>query len=110
VGKRSLQRPAMSATDRKQLVGLFTADPQVVLEEGAQVMHEPGQRPPARPIGHVTSSYHSAVLGRSIALALVAGGRARMGATLYVPMPDGDVPVQVTSPVFYDSEGARLNG
>jgi sarcosine oxidase subunit alpha len=110
VGKRSLQRPAMTATDRKQLVGLFTLDPQVVLEEGAQIMCERGQQTPARPIGHVTSSYHSAVLGRSIALALVAGGRARMGATLYVPMPNGDVPVQVTSPVFYDSEGARLNG
>jgi sarcosine oxidase subunit alpha len=108
VGKRSLQRPAMTAADRKQLVGLVTVD-QVVLEEGAQVMYERGKRP-ARPIGHVTSSYHSAVLGRSIALALVAGGRARMGATLYVPMPNGDVPVQVTSPVFYDSEGARLNG
>ncbi len=38
VGKRSLQRPAMAATDRKQLVGLFTMDPRVVLEEGAQLV------------------------------------------------------------------------
>jgi sarcosine oxidase subunit alpha len=63
-----------------------------------------------RLIGHVSSSYHSTCVGRSIALALVAGGRARMGQTLYVPMPGGDVPVQVTSPVFYDPKGARLNG
>jgi sarcosine oxidase subunit alpha len=110
VGKRSLQRPAMTSNDRKQLVGLFTADPQEVLDEGAQIMPERGQRAPARPIGHVTSSYHSAVLGRSIALALVAGGRTRTGETLYIPMPNGDVPVKVTSPVFYDPEGARLNG
>jgi sarcosine oxidase subunit alpha len=61
-------------------------------------------------IGHITSSYHSAVLGRSIALALVAGGRARLGQTLYVPMPGLDVPVKVTSPVFYDPMGERLNG
>ena len=40
-------------------------------------------------IGHVTSSYWSENCGRSIALALVAGGRDRMGDTLYVPMPNG---------------------
>jgi sarcosine oxidase subunit alpha len=110
VGKRSLQRPSMSAADRKQLVGLFTADPQVVLDEGSQIMQGPGQQSPVRPIGHVTSSYHSAVLGKSIALALVSGGRARMGETLYVPTGSGDIAVKVTSPVFYDPEGARLNG
>ncbi len=34
-----------------------------------------------------------------------------MGETLYVPTADGgDVAVKVTSPVFYDPEGARLNG
>ena len=63
-----------------------------------------------KPIGHVTSSYFSASLGHSIALAMVAGGRARQGESLYVPMPDGDIAVQVTSPVFYDPEGARLHG
>jgi sarcosine oxidase subunit alpha len=111
VGKRSLQRPAMTSPERKQLVGLLTTDPKVVLEEGAQVMEDRQQRASgqARPLGHVTSSYHSVTLGRSIALALVSGGRARAGQTLYIPMPEGDVPVQVASPVFYDSEGARLN-
>lgn len=110
VGKRSLERPAMRALERKQLVGLLTVDPQIVLEEGAQVVESPGQKPPMHLIGHVSSSYHSAVLGRSIALALVAGGRARAGQTLYVPMPGRDIAVQVTSPVFYDPKGARLNG
>jgi sarcosine oxidase subunit alpha len=110
VGKRSLERPAMRAPQRKQLVGLLCADGKTLLEEGAQVVETPGERAPMRLIGHVSSSYHSAVLGHSIALALVAGGRARNGQTLYVPMPAGDVPVQVVSPVFYDREGARLNG
>jgi sarcosine oxidase, subunit alpha len=109
VGKRSLMRPAMSAPQRKQLVGLETTDPGVVLEEGAQIAGEAGLRPPFRPLGHVTSSYHSALLGRSIALALVAGGRARVGQKLYVSMPDRDIEVRVTSPVFYDSTGSRLN-
>ena len=110
VGKRSLLRAAMSAPDRKQLVGLATTDPQVVTEEGAQLTASSGQKPPFRPLGHVTSSYYSAVLGRSIALAMVAGGRARQGQTLYVSMPEGDIPVQVVAPVFYDPKGERLHG
>ena len=108
VGKRGLARPAMHAPDRKQLVGLLTVDPAIVLEEGAQVADVPAQAPPMRVIGHVTSSYPSAVLGRSIALALVAGGRLRIGHNLYVPTPRGDIAVTVTSPVFHDAEGVRL--
>jgi sarcosine oxidase subunit alpha len=118
VGKRSLARPAMAAADRKQLVGLLTHDPQRVLEEGSMVMALTDATAPTdsaalrpRPIGHVTSSYHSAVLQRSIALALVAGGRARIGQTLSVPGAAGDdIPVTVSAPVFYDPKGERLNG
>jgi sarcosine oxidase subunit alpha len=111
VGKRSLERAALNAPERKQLVGLATvADPQRVLEEGAQIVLEacPAQR--AKPLGHVSSAYHSATLGRSIALALISGGRARVGETLHVPMPEGAIAVLVTPPVFYDPTGARING
>jgi len=110
VGKRSLERASMKAATRKQLVGLRTQDPRTVLEEGAQVTLTPDQKPPMKLIGHVTSSYASSVLGHSIALAMIAGGRARIGETVYVPMPDGDVAVEVTSSVFYDPQGARING
>ena len=99
----------MKSADRKQLVGLRTKDPRVLLDEGAQVAEKPGQQPPMKLIGHITSSYASSVLGHSIALGLIAGGRARLGQTLYVPMPGGDLEVEVTSPVFYDSAGARIN-
>jgi sarcosine oxidase subunit alpha len=110
VGKRSLERPAMKSSRRKQLVGLRTRDPGVVLEEGAQIVETARQKPPMQLCGHVTSSYFSAALGHSIALAMVTGGRARPGQTLFVPMPGGDIAVEVTSPVFYDKDGARLNG
>ena len=109
VGKRSLERASMKSADRKQLVGLRTKDPRTVLEEGAQVAAKSGQKPPMELIGHVTSSYASSVLGHSIAMAVIESGRARLGQTLYVPMPDGDLEVEVTSPVFYDPAGARIN-
>ena len=109
VGKRSLSRADLVRDGRKQLVGLLTRDPNVVLEEGAQIVVDPAQPVPMTMIGHVTSSYASATLGRSIALALVAGGQARMGETLYVPMPGGAIAAEVVSTVFYDAEGSRLD-
>src|SRR3546814_5061081 len=62
VGKRSLARPAMTEPGRKQLVGLRTRDPKILLEEGAQIVSPSG---PGVSIGHVTSSYHSLALKRS---------------------------------------------
>ncbi len=109
VGKRSLSRPDMLKDDRKQLVGLLTEDPSVVLEEGAQITASAAPAVGSPALGHVTSSYRSETLGRPIALALVAAGRSRMGANLFAPMPEGAVAVTVAAPVFYDKDGARLH-
>jgi len=109
VGKRSLARPDIIATGRKQLIGLLTEDPNVVLEEGAQIVADPNQPIPMKMIGHVTSSYWSATLGRSIALALVAGGQNMTGETLHIPTPGTTHKAKVSEMVFYDPEGARLN-
>ncbi|MGJ7039238.1 sarcosine oxidase subunit alpha [Shinella sp. BE166] len=110
VGIRGLKRPDLVKEGRKQLVGLLTKDPNVVLEEGAQIVADPNEPKPMKMLGHVTSSYWSENCGRSIAMALVAGGQARLGQTLYVPMPDRTIAVEVSDMVFIDKEGARLNG
>ncbi|MBP7242270.1 sarcosine oxidase subunit alpha [Amaricoccus sp.] len=110
VGKRSLTRPDMVAKGRKQLVGLLTDDPSVVLQEGAQIVADPTQPIPMTMLGHVTSAYRSDALGRSIAMAVVADGRARDGETLHVPMPEGVIAVKVVkSTAFHDPENARLS-
>ena len=101
VGRRSLSLADMIRPDRKQLVGLLTTGPRTVLEEGAQLVAEPSVTATAHSLGHVTSAYWSETLQRSIALALVESGRARMGETLYVPMPGRSIPVQVHEPKFY---------
>ena len=108
VGMRSLSRPDLAASNRKQLVGLLTDDPATVLVEGAQIVADPAQSLPMKMIGHVTSSYWSESLGHSIAMAVVEGGQERMGDTLYVPMADKTIAVKVTSFVFYDPAGERL--
>jgi sarcosine oxidase, alpha subunit family, heterotetrameric form len=110
VGIRGLKRPDLVRDGRKQLVGLKSKDGKSVLIEGAQIVADPNQPKPMTMLGHVTSSYWSENLGHPIAIAMIAGGRSRMGETLYVPMKDKTVAVEVTDTVFYDKEGARING
>ncbi|MBK3423815.1 glycine cleavage T C-terminal barrel domain-containing protein, partial [Methylobacterium ajmalii] len=108
VGKRSLSRLDMLKPDRKQLVGLLTQDPRIVLQEGGQIVAERDGPIPRRMIGHVTSAYWSEALGRSIALAVIEGGRSLQGQTIYVPMPDTVHAATVSGMVFLDPEGQRL--
>jgi sarcosine oxidase subunit alpha len=110
VGIRGLKRPDLIAEGRRQLVGLKTKRPNTVLEEGAQIVEDPNQSIPMKMIGFVTSSYWSEVLGHSIALAIVENGHSRMGETLYVPMENETFEVEITSTVFYDQKGERING
>ena len=85
IGKRSLYRSDTMREDRKQLVGLITDNPKEVLEEGAQIVSELNQSP-VQMLGHVTSSYYSPNLNRSIALAVVRGGKTMMDKKLFIPM------------------------
>lgn len=111
LGKRSFARAENNRPDRKHLVGLLPADPSVLLPEGSQLIEsEVVPEPPVRMLGHVTSSYDSAALGRTFALAMVRSGRERIGETLYVPVGDQVVPVTVTESVLFDKEGARRDG
>ena len=78
------------------------------MPEGTQLVESPDARVPVAMCGHVTSSYMSACLEHPIALALVAGGRARKGETVYAALPGrAALPVTVTAPVFYDPKGER---
>jgi sarcosine oxidase subunit alpha len=108
LGKRSLSRLDSERSDRKQLVGLLSVDNESILTEGAQLIEDLDASLPVAMFGHVTSSYHSAILGHPIALALLEGGRSRQGEQLIAIASDGvSVPVTVVAPVFYDPKGQR---
>jgi sarcosine oxidase subunit alpha len=110
LGRRSLARTDCIREGRKQLVGLLTDDPNEVLPEGGQIVNEPSTSTPIPMLGHVTSSYYSACLGHSIAMALVKDGFNRQGDTVYIALEDGRmVPAKIGSSVFYDPEGERQN-
>ena len=87
IGKRSLYRSDTIREDRKQLVGLITDNPEEILEEGAQIVADMNKTP-IEMLGHVTSSYFSPNLKKSIALGVVKGGKNMMGQKLIIPMLD----------------------
>lgn len=114
VGKRSFDRPDTVRTGRKHLVGLLPVDAKTRVPEGSQLIAcdvaLTPEKGPVPMLGHVTSSYHSEALGRPFALALVAGGRQRIGEVLLAPVDDQLVPVLVAEPVLYDPEGTKRDG
>ncbi|QMV62898.1 sarcosine oxidase subunit alpha [Pseudomonas berkeleyensis] len=110
IGKRGMNRDDCLREDRKQLVGLKPIDPNKVLPEGAQLVFDPKQTIPMQMVGHVTSSYMSAAMGYSFAMAVVKGGLKRMGERVFAPLADGSlIEAEICSSVFYDPKGDRQN-
>jgi sarcosine oxidase subunit alpha len=107
IGQRSHRRSDTARPDRKHLVGLLPVDGEKLLPEGAQLVLQPDGAAPAKMVGHVTSSYRSAALGRTFALAMLQSGRERLGSTVYAPLNGHIVAATVTEPVFYDKDNAR---
>ena len=107
VGRRSLMRPAARDPGRLQLVGLTPADARTLLPVGAQIAPH---APPAPLEGRVTSSFMSPELGRPVALALLAGGRARTGTEVRVWHLGRESRARIVPLPFVDPQGTRLHG
>jgi sarcosine oxidase subunit alpha len=110
IGRRSFRRADTVRADRKHLVGLLPLEPEALISEGAQLVLEDTSQIPMPMLGHVTSSYHSAILERTFALAMLTSGRKRIGSTVFAPLEEGTIAATVTDPIFYDPEGARRDG
>ncbi len=112
IGKRALRRPALAASNRKQLVGLIPADGATPVPRGAMLVADANAPTPNPMLGHVTATCYGPTLGKPIALALLENGRALTGQTLYAasPLTGITVRVNVTNPVFFDPEGVRVRG
>ncbi|RJT83268.1 sarcosine oxidase subunit alpha family protein [Arthrobacter cheniae] len=114
IGKRSFARADAQREDRKHLVSVLPVDRAFRLPEGTQLVeHGIDVDPAAGPVpmqGFVTSSYSSAALGRTFALALIKNGRNRIGETLVAAAGDQLVDVVVAETVLFDPEGTRKDG
>lgn len=112
VGKRSLARAEAQRPDRRHLVGLVPLDGASRIAEGSQLVAHGADLSvfPVPMAGHVTSAYPAGHDGRPFALALLDGGRERVGEVLDAVDDLVPVAVRVTGPVSYDEQGVRRDG
>ncbi len=107
IGKRSVELRRSAGGTRRELVGIRSLDPAIMVPEGAPLTPG-GRREPSE--GLVTAYVWSVANDRSLGLALLNNGRVRHGETVYVRVKDKTIPVEVTEPCSYDPDGLRLKG
>ena len=112
VGRSLSQRPALLDPDRPCIVGLRPLTPGATLQAGAHLVPAGAAATAANDHGHITSAAHSATLGRTIALALLAGGTRRTGEIFRAvnPIQGTETEVEIVSPIFHDPAGTALHG
>ena len=113
IGKRSLIRSDIVRENRKQLVGLIPINKTYGIEEGQHVIEKENLstpiKNPVEMLGHVTSSYFSPTLKHSVAMALIKGGKRKIGSRLYVSTSNlNTIPVEVVETSFIDPKNERM--
>ena len=96
-----------AAGERLQLIGVRPLERGATLRNGQQLV-EPGS--PAASLGYITSSTPSTELPGWVGLALLQGGRARIGEQLEAlsPIHAERVAVRIVEPCLLDAESARV--
>jgi sarcosine oxidase subunit alpha len=107
VGRVLSQRPALAAADRLQLVGVRPAVRARRLRNGMQLL-APGA--PGASLGYITSSTPSVELEGWVGLALLSGGRARIGTRLtgVSPLHDEQLELEIVSAHMLDPQNTRV--
>jgi methylglutamate dehydrogenase subunit C len=107
VGRVLGGRPGLTAADRLQLVGVRPLERTRRLRNGTQLI-DPSA--PSTSLGYITSCTPSAELQGWIGLALLAGGRRRIGTRLTgsCPVHAESTELEIVSPHFVDPENARV--
>nr|MCU0802786.1 sarcosine oxidase subunit alpha [Paracoccaceae bacterium] len=109
IGKAASQRPGLTGPEREQLVGLrplgdakITAGAHL-FTQGSPVGREESQ-------GYTTSVGPSPTLGGWLGMGFLRDGRARHGERIRLVdhLRGIDLLCEVTDPVFFDKEGAKL--
>lgn len=112
LGRLMAQRAALVEAGRPAFVGFRPVDRGQRLRAGAHFigLGKPGTM--ENDEGYMTSVAYSPNLGHWIGLGLLKNGPVRIGERVraYDPVRNGDIEVEICSPVFLDPEGARIHG
>jgi heterotetrameric sarcosine oxidase alpha subunit len=107
VGRTLSERPGMRAGDRLQLVGVRPVDRTRRLRNGTQLL---GDEARGVSLGYITSSTPSVELEGWVGLALLAGGRHRIGQRLTgaSPVTAESTEIEIVSPHMLDPDNTRV--
>jgi methylglutamate dehydrogenase subunit C len=107
IGRTLAQRAALTSSERLQLVGVRPSDRTQRLRNGSQLV-----APDARDVslGYLTSATPSVEFEGWVGLALLRGGRQRLGARLLArsPVHAESTEVQILDPHMLDPENTRV--
>jgi sarcosine oxidase subunit alpha len=106
IGRRSTLLPDGMRSHRRQIVGLEATDSAAPLSIGAHIGASSEKQSSD---GWVTSSTFSPTLNRPLAMALLTGGRARLGESVRIYDLGQWRSARVVAPGWYDPEGLRLD-
>jgi len=107
IGRTLAQRAALASPQRLQLVGVRPSDRTQRLRNGSQLV-APGARDES--LGYLTSATPSVEFEGWVGLALLRGGRQRLGARLLArsPVHEEATEVQILGPHMLDPENTRV--
>jgi heterotetrameric sarcosine oxidase alpha subunit len=112
IGRLMAKRDALVEADRPTFVGFRPVNSRERLRAGAHFIGIGRAANMENDEGYMTSVAYSPNLKHWIGLGLLKNGPARIGEHVRAvdPVRNGDVEVEICSPVFLDPEGTRLNG
>ncbi len=107
IGRALAMRPGLIAPDRLQLIGVRPVDHRARLRNGTQLV---APQAPRASLGYVTSCSPSVELPGWVGLALVDGGRRRIGQRLIgtAPVHGETIEIEIVSPHMLDPENQRV--
>jgi heterotetrameric sarcosine oxidase gamma subunit len=107
IGRTLAQRPGLTHEGRLQLIGVRPIDRGQRLRNGMQLVSSGA---PQASLGYVTSSTPSVELEGWVGLALLAGGRRRIGERLLAtsPLHEATTEIEIVSPHMLDPENRRV--
>ena len=107
IGRVLAQRPGLVAPDRLQLIGVRPTDRTRRLRNGSQLVAADA---PGVSLGYVTSATPAVEFEGWIGLALLKGGRQRIGQRLMgrSPVHDESIELQILSSHMLDPENSRV--
>lgn len=112
IGRLMAKREALIQADRPTLVGFRPVNRSKRLSAGAHFIGNGRAANVENDEGYMTSVAYSPNLEHWIGLGFLKNGSSRLGERILAvdPVRNGDVEVEVCSPIFFDPEGTRLHG